>query len=521
MPNRTDQRTTFADIPAELRQLILQGGNIEPDLDFLVCTAMRRGDDSAMPLTAVAKDADLVVRGMVCGGTLYVKHVYSLKAHERVTQFDPKTPHPETRRTVRCTTIRKNTERLRGAEEADRLAAEWYETVHRKTGPDGVQRISWLRRTSTDGHMVTIPTMDGPSRRVVEQGGPQTVHHEMPIGHFFYADETTRKLYLSTAYDEAKLLYDRHRLAPTRDDRDAPWLERDAKTLNRLQIRLNWRYEDIVESDEFMIRPIKNGRANAEAGHKGTELLLALSKDVKIYTEGAIIATLPILSKVAPPQPDDEFLSNPACERHLQATNDKWLVCVPMDWIYHFQKDATDHNHTMGDLVRDKQLDYGEVEYETIDSTASRIDRLISSGFFDYRPEDDAARPVPPWFYPKLRLTKRGSVQRRGASHPRHAARNSMTIPGTSFDRVAPLLVACFLAQGSPAYDVKDPDTHEKLMRLSLDDAFQRTYGLNGPYVEETPDVLRGRPAKDADAKTSGCSGIAELDIFGGALVMM
>ena len=521
MSNRAGPKTTFADIPAELRQLILQGGSIEPDLDFLVCTAMRRGDDSAMPLTAVGKEADLVVRGMVCGGTLYIKHVYSLKAHERVTQFDPKKPHPETRKTTRCTDIRKNVERLRGAEEADRLAAEWYETVHRKTGPDGVQQISWLRRWNNDGHMVTIPPMDGRSRRVVEQGGAQTVHNEMPIEHLFYADETTRKLYLSTSYDEAKLLYDRHRLAPTRDDRDAPWLERDAKTLNRLQTRLNWRYEDIVESDDFMLRPIKNGRVNARAGHEGTELLLGLSKDIKIYTEGAIIATLPILSKVAPTQPDDEFVSNPHCARHLQATNDKWLVCVPMDWIYHFQKDATDNNDTMGEFVCDKQLDYGEAEYSTIDSTASRIDRLISAGFFDYRPEEGSARPPPPWLYPKLRLTKRGSVQRRATSHPRRGARNSMTIPGTSFDRVAPLLVACFLAQGSPAYDVKDPDTHEELMRLSLDDAFQRTYGLNGPYVEETSDVLRGRPAKDTDAKTSGCSGIAELDIFGGALVMM
>lgn len=520
MPSRTSPKTAFADIPAELRQLILQGGSIEPDLDFLVCTAIRRGDDSAMPLTAVAKEADLVVRGMVCGGTLYVKHVYRLKAHERVTQFDPKTPHPETRRTARCTDMRKNAERVRGVAEAGRLAAEWYETVHRKTGTDGTQQISWLDRTNNDGRMATTPPLDGPLDSTRRR--PQTVYNAMPIGHFFYADEATRKLYLSASYDEAKLLHDRHRLASTRDERDAPWLECDAKLLNRLQTRLNWRYEDIVDSDEFMLRPIKNGRANAHAGDEGTSLLLALSKDVKIYTDGNIIATLPILSKVAPAQPDDEFASDPRCERQLKVSNDKWLLCVPMDWVYHFQKDAEDHNHTMGEFFRDKQLDYGEVEYEAIDSTASRIDRLISSGFFDYRADGDAARrSVPACFYPKLRLTKRGGVQRRGTSHPRHAARNSMTIPGTSFDRVAPLLVACFLAQGSPAYDVKDPDTHEKLMRLSLDDAFQRTYGLNGPYVEETADVLRGRPAKDADAKTSGCSGIAELDLFGGALVMM
>ena len=88
---------------------------------------------------------------------------------------------------------------------------------------------------------------------------------------------------------------------------------------------------------------------------------------------------------------------------------------------------------------------------------------------------------------------------------------------GTSFDRVAPLLVACFLAQSSPAYDVKDPATHEKLMRLSLDDAFKDTYGLKGNHVEETSDVLRGRPAKELEALVSGCTGIAELDLFGGA----
>ena len=248
------------------------------------------------------------------------------------------------------------------------------------------------------------------------------VNH-FPIGHLFYCDKKTGKLYLSSSFDEAKLLHDRHRLTPLRDERDAPWVETDAKTLNRLQTQLEWRCEDIVDSDEFMLRPIKNGRG--KVGSHGTDLLLALSKDVKIYSNDTIIASLPIMSRVAPEQPDDAFMSNPICEAQLKSTNDKWLLCVPMDWIYHFQKEATDHNHTMNKWLRTKQLDYGDTPFPPIDSTASRIDYLIAAGFFNYRnnewPEPDAL------FFPKLRLTKRGTAQR--APHLIHARRRATLRP--------------------------------------------------------------------------------------------
>ena len=88
------KETTFSDIPAELRRLAVQGGASASR--FSVC-AMRLGGDGAMPLTGIGKEADLVVRGMVCGGTLYIKHVYSLKDDERVMQFDPNKPHQEVR----------------------------------------------------------------------------------------------------------------------------------------------------------------------------------------------------------------------------------------------------------------------------------------------------------------------------------------------------------------------------------------------------------------------------------------
>lgn len=458
---------------------------------------MRLSDDSAMPLTGISKEADLVVRGMVCGGTLYIKHVYSLKDDERVTLFDPNKPHPEVRTEAR---------------RRDSGDTDWYDPLYRNE--DG--SVRW-KRYGDKKNVGTKPVSDklltsrSGLRHLYSQNG---LLNHIPIGHLFYCDKKTGKLYLSSSFDEAKLLTDRHRLTPLRDERDAPWVETNAKTLNRLQTQLDWRCEDIVDSDEFMLRPIKNGRG--KVGSHGTDLLLALSKDVKIYSNDNIIASLPIMSKVAPEQPDDAFMSNPICEAQLKSTNDKWLLCVPMDWIYHFQKEATDHNHTMNRWLRTRQLDYGDTPFPLIDSTASRIDYLIAAGFFNYDTEH-WPDPNGTFFFPKLRLTKRGSAQQRATSHPRKEARNSATIPGTSFDRVAPLLVACFLAQSSPAYDVKDPATHEKLMRLSLDDAFKDTYGLKGNHVEETPDVLRGRPAKELEALVSGCTGIAELDLFGGA----
>ena len=467
---------------------------MDPDLDFLVCTSMRRSDDSAMPLTGIGTEADLVVRGMVCGGTLYIKHVYSLKDDERVTQFDPNRPHPEVRT---------------GGPKSGSADADWYDPLHRSE--DG--SVRWARYG--DGNSVGTKALNERLLRrsgLCQSHGSRTIVNHVPLGHVFYCDKTTSKLYLSSSYDEAKLLHDRHRLTPLRDERDAPWVETNAKTMDRLQTQLDWRHEDIVDSDEFMLRPIKNGRG--KVGSNGTRLLLGLSKEIKIYTEGEIIASLPIMSRVEPEQPDDAFMSNPVCEAQLKSTNDKWLLCVPMDWIYHFQKEAKDHNATMNKWLRTKQLDYGDTPFPPIDSTASRIAYLIAAGFFDYRnnewPEPNTL------FSPKLRLTKRGSSQQRAMSHPRKEARNSATIPGTSFDRGAPLLVACFLAQSSPAYDVKDPATHEKLMQLSLDEAFQDTYGLNGNHVKETPDVLRSRSAKELEALDSGCTGIPELDIFGG-----
>ena len=93
----------------------------------------------------------------------------------------------------------------------------------------------------------------------------------------------------------------------------------------------------------------------------------------------------------------------------------------------------------------------------------------------------------------------------------------------TSFDEIGPLLVACFIAQGTPVRDLQCEKTLKELMVLCKNPRFVSEYSVEGPHVRPTPDGAMVRPREPLCGSGSAQSApVSELfDIFGGEAVLV
>lgn len=543
MPGPPVEATTFASLPPEIRRLILQNGDIMGEADFFICTADRHGDDPAMPMQGISHEADLVVRGYYVGGMLYVTKIYGLREMDNVAGFQPEEPHPEARlfaaaqvfdpanagAAVKTNRAYSQLARVSlGPKAAANAASEWYNEIHRED--DG--KIKWFKPGSNFGTLspwvqsTAADWSDHNPFRVCPDGNRKA----LPGGHRFYADRKTRKLFLSLTSAEDRLLSLRHDASSLRPAAFAPWVPENPREWNRLQTRMRWREEDIRDCEASILHPIPNGRANLKAGHAGTDLLLGLSKDIMIRTDSPIIAAIPILSRIAPPQPDDELLNHSAVSGQLKTPSDKWLACVPADWIYRFQQGAKDVDWSEGTARRvelNSCMDHCERHLPLIGSTPNRITQLIMNNQYKMRPEElrhesggprRIARPL-------LRLSKRGAAPNVGHGNHHSATRRKAAaycMKQTSFDEIGPLLVACFIAQGTPARDLQCEKTLKELMALCKDPRFASEYAVEGPHVRPTPDGAMVRPREPLDETSAQSAPVSELfDIFGGEAVLV
>jgi len=544
MPGPPVEATTFASLPPEIRRLILQNGDIMGEADFFICTANRHGDDPAMPMQGISHESDLVVRGYYVGGMLYVTKIYGLREMDNVAGFQPEEPHPEARLFATSQVFDRAhagaaiapggavysqlARASLGPKAAASAASEWYNEIHREDNG----KIKWFKPGNTFGTLTpwvqSVDLVEASPFRVGADGNRKA----LPCGHRFYADRKTRKLFLSLTSDEDRLLSLRHDASSLRPVANAPWVPENPREWNRLQTRMRWREEDIRDCEASILHPIPNGRANPKAGHAGTDLLLGLSKDIMIRTDSPIIATIPILSRIAPPQPDDELLNHSAVSAQLKTPSDKWLACVPADWIYRFQQGAKDVDWAEGmnnsrSVELNSCMDHCERHLPLIGSTPDRITQLIMNNQYKMRPEQLKNERGGPRRIarPKLRLSKRGAAPSVGIGNLHSTARRKAAahcMQQTSFDEIGPLLVACFIAQGTPARDLQCEKTLKELMALCKDPRFVSEYAVEGPHVRPTPDGAMVRPREPLDETSAQSAPVSELfDIFGGEAVLV
>jgi len=457
----------LADLPADLLQGILGVLTRDGEVDFLVTTTSEAHDEPGMPLQGIGIEHDLVVRGIPVGDTLYITHVYGKDDPNIISASRPRAQASET------------------AEEK----AEWYAPLRRN--PNG--RTKW-RRGRWDASNEANFEDESPAFGPEEQGAVGS-----GAGHYFYADDVTRRLHITPFDEDIKLVKRQHDLTPLLSERGTPWLVANDSVINGYAAEVRARKSAIERDDAFRMMPIEGSRANRRPGHPGTKLLLALNHSIKLYASSPIIASMPILSRVSPPTPaDDRLAAVPALQSQLTTTNRKWLACVPIDWIYQWQSDKR-----MADGVGNGRTRYvpfpPNKQYAKVGSTAERV-------------RDCANMPMEA----QLRLTHRSS---HNNAHSKGAQRRALrTIPGTSFDVVAPLLVHTFLAHGEKTRNLNDPAVLDELLALADVDSFCRENDIEGNLVRPTPPGgrARGRTLAEVDALFDGASG---LSIFGAVMV--
>jgi hypothetical protein len=467
----------LADLPADLLQGILGALTRDGEVDFLVTTTSKAHDEPGMPMQGIGVEHDLVVRGIPVGDTLYITHVYGKDDPNIINASRPPVQASET------------------AEEK----AEWYGPLRRN--PNG--RTKWvqgLRAASVVRSGVEHVDLD--ALTAAEHGAVCS-----GAMHYFYADDVTRRLHITPFEEDIRLVKRQHDLTPLLSERGTPWLVANDSVIDGYAAEVRARRSAIEHDDAFAMMPIEGSRANKRPGHPGTKLLLALNHSIKLYASSPIIASMPILSRVSPPTPaDDRLAAVPALQSQLTTTNRKWLACVPIDWIYQWQSDARMANGVGNGRTRYVPFPPNK-QYAKVGSTAERVRDLF----------DPSVKPanLPP-MEAQLRLTHRSS---HNNAHSLCAQRRALrTIPGTSFDVVAPLLVHTFLAHGEKARNLNDPAVLDELLALADVDSFCRENDIEGNLVRPTPPGgrARGRTLAEVDALFDGQAG---LSIFGAVMV--
>ena len=453
-----ETRRGLAGLPPDILDSILGTLTRNGEVDFLVATTSKQHDEPGMPLQSIGIMNDLVVRGIPVGDTLYITRFYNRENSDG-----------STRRLSAFRAPRVSSETLEERR-------EWYAPLRRR--PDG--SVHWcpaFQEYPFNEDTDSTPFATAPD--VPQRTHNPTTCAKLMGAHGFYADDVSRRLYLSSMDEEAELVARQHDLTPLLSEHGTPWVVEMDDKIKSYTGQIRARRAAIEQSDEYKLMPIEGSRANKRPGHPGTKLLLALNSHIKLYTESPIIASMPILSRVSPPPVTDvfgAFAAAPELEAQLASDNNKWLLCVPMDWVYQWQSDA------QMAIVGNRQtryVPYPEAKrYAKVGSTAERVRDLQPATVFDVS-------------HTSLRLTHRSSHDNAASqSEQRRALR---TIPGTSFDVVGPLLVHTFLAHGTPTRNLNDPAVLDALLELVKDERFCQENDVAGNLVHPTAPGARAR----------------------------
>jgi len=473
-------------LPEELIERIFKpGGGEHGEMDFVLTTCSRRASSNPnLPLMGMGATSDVVVRGIPVGGMIYVTKVYGQPGFENSYVGHRNSRFPEAREDL-------------GTEKC-----EWYTPLRRDASTKPIDPKSITHNPVAWGSVAQVEGPKGQQvyMRRVCKGAVNSGHD---VDHKFLADDWTRQLYLSVTQEELDLLakrhdFNEHHRTVEENDMSTP---ASRKTAERLVKRAEWRMEDIRDSDAFQLMRVPNGTVNKSCGHQGTKLLLGLTNKVKIFSHSKIIASLPILSRVSVVSPDDELLKTSDHVRNqLERDHDKWLACVPADWIFAWQ-DKADVPKFGGPDVQPPKIDSLRMRIHALQTHSNAAIR----GQYDGSDTSQGGRP--------FRVTGREAAP---AGAPADMARNlsAKIIRGTKFDEAAALLVAVFLSHGGRSYDLNDGAVLDELLALAQKDRFKDRYGVHGPLLTSTPPsgIARCKTLDQQQVEKRG----ARMKLFGG-----
>lgn len=473
---------TLLSLPEEILDRVFKfnggEGKNDGELDFVLTTAtLRNCSEPTIPLQSTSVERDVIVRGVPVGGVLYVTKVYGLL---------PEGTYCPTRASP-------------GRGDSDVEKQEWYGCIRREkdSKPLNPNDVNHQPVVFDDGLAQDAWPIGPSGKRVATKWAGR--YGSASYTHLFWADDWTRALYISSTKEDIKDVVRQHKLRGLTDiNAEFDTNDIKSKMMSRLQTRCNWRSEDITGSQAAAFLRLPNGRVNRAAGHKGSKLLLGLCKNLKIYLKNEVIATLPIMSRISMPSPNDELLNMNEIKHHLQVDHDKWFACVPIDWVFAWQSKLEGF------------APFGERTFSKVDSLKERIDAMNVGS------EGDNGLNVPNTV---AKLIKRKTPSNAMLSRdPIQTHAEQKMFEGTSFEKAAAMLNAVFIAHGGSAFNLHDPECQEQLLQRAEQTRFFMKYRPGGPLLRDVP---RGGIARFEKPNTDTVKKGKKRSIFGGSVVMV
>lgn len=470
---------TLEGMPEEVRQHILTHVSGLAPIDFYVVTATEQQANVSKPIAAL-NGTDVVVRGFPVGPTLYVTEVVPILSDQPPGSALPP-DWPAGRKLRQYTT----------------------------PNPSSTPLVRWALEAYTDDLDALADSLADTSirgRRIVRDTTPRKSIGAREIseaGHFLLVTPGGQ-LYLSATSEEDAVTKKRYDLSELSCSRITG---RNMAAVRLAAVNERHRVENKPESSFLRI---PNGRAIRTASGS-TKKLLKLNSTFAIEVDVPIIATLPILSKIRVPTTDDmptALREDPTMVGRIGLETNKWLACVPAEWVHHQQGEALNASpFTLADRIeavrRKVEASARDNEPQEHARYMNRASRVLA------RSRPAASRNVlTPGSDGQLVMA---DVLAQGEGDTRvHDERDEpwsqRHIFGTSFRTLAPALVCTFFdRENTVVTDITNPERVRQLLAKAERSDFQAQYGLRSSLMGS---VKPGEPmratTKERCAKRGG-----------------
>ncbi len=286
----------FASLPDDLWEHVSEHLIETNSTNFVVCTSTTVNNNQKLPLSPLNGmfTTDHIVRGIPCNGDLYLLEVPS----------EPEAFMGEHK-------VRDNAMPM---------------PLHH--GPVGLPHASYYKDATDNGEWYShIQRDDG---EVDEEATP-TYMADQPwlFGgrHAFFKD-TDGTVMLHTGPEEATVVQERHRC----DEIEITSSDAYGQ-IHAFHNDLRDRRDAVIADARFRYMPIPHAHAGEQTGKL---TLMSLCKGLTIRAKITIKGKLPMLTRLAVWNPDDEYanMTSPFnLKSQMGYTHDKWLALVPLKWI--------------------------------------------------------------------------------------------------------------------------------------------------------------------------------------------
>ena len=455
---------TLEGMPEEVRQHILMHVSGPAPVDFYVLTATEQQSNLSKPVSGLNNN-DVVVRGFPVGPMLYVTEVVPLVPGRAPTSA----PHAHS---PIAHTLGQHEVAVAVRAAPGRLAPP----------------VDWaveMRTNDLDALADSLTESWAGGRRIGRTTTPRQSDMARDIGqagHFLFATPNGQ-LYLNATAEEDSVTRLRYHLGELSCSRITG---HDMGAVRVAAIKQKTNVE--LDPKSTFLR-IPKGRVVRTASGNTTKLL-KLNSTFAIEVDVPIVATLPILSKIEVPTPDRmpaALNEDPTMRGRIGLETNKWLACVPAEWVHQQQAQAFGAASSFAlaeriEAVRQKVEQHRdastEVEHLRYLHTAGRtLPRVAVLG-----PRDLLA----PGADGQLVMA---DVLAQGEGdthvHDEHGETwRKRHIFGTSFKTLAPALVCTFFdRENAVVTDITNPELVRQLLAKAEKQDFQQQYGLRSSLM--------------------------------------